>query len=106
MGTIDTPAFVDYILKYTKKEQLILYGHSLGGAVLVVFLSERPEYNDKVSSIHLLAPGIKAKFFENSLAPYSHQLAVIVIAFRHCILHFMGKIFHFFIPKEHENRFL
>lgn len=55
------PAFIDYIFKYTKKEKIVLYGHSQGSTTALAMLAERPEYNNKISSIHLLAPTVVAK---------------------------------------------
>lgn len=56
IGTIDIAAMIDYILDETQYEQLHYAGHSQGTTVYLVLLSERPEYNAKIKSGHLLAP--------------------------------------------------
>lgn len=50
MGVYDLPALIDFILARTGQEQLIYAGHSQGGTSLFVLLSERREYNKKISS--------------------------------------------------------
>lgn len=65
IGAIDTPTMIDYTLKQTKQEKLICFGHSQGATVIFVLLSERPEYNDKISSIHMLASSVISR--ESSL---------------------------------------
>ncbi|KAH8350660.1 hypothetical protein KR067_011801 [Drosophila pandora] len=62
IGTIDIPAMIDYIIDETGHSQVHYAGHSQGTTVYLVMLSERPEYNEKVKSGHLLAP---CAFFEH-----------------------------------------
>ncbi|XP_068148595.1 lipase 3 [Drosophila tropicalis] len=62
IGTIDLPAMIDYILDLTGYKQLHYAGHSQGTTVYLVMLTERPEYNAKIKSGHLLAP---CAFFEH-----------------------------------------
>ena len=56
MGVGDLPAIVDYVLNYTQQSSLHYMAHSQGSTTLFVMLSEKPEYNDKIASGHLLAP--------------------------------------------------
>lgn len=49
---------IDHILKVTKQEQLIYCGHSQGGTIITILLSEHPEYNKKISSVHLIAGAV------------------------------------------------
>ncbi|XP_030378991.1 lipase 3-like [Scaptodrosophila lebanonensis] len=63
IGTIDIPAMIDYILEETGQSQVHYAGHSQGTTVYLVMLSERPEYNAKIKSGHLLAP---CAFFEHA----------------------------------------
>lgn len=49
---------IDYILAYDKQKKLIYAGHSQGGSMIMVLLCERPEYNKKVSSVHLIAGAV------------------------------------------------
>lgn len=58
MGMFDLPAIVDFILNYTKQEQLHYVGHSQGGTIVTILLSERPEYNDKIASVHMIAGAV------------------------------------------------
>ncbi|KAH8339109.1 hypothetical protein KR074_004414 [Drosophila pseudoananassae] len=62
IGTIDIPAMIDYIIDVTGFSQVHYAGHSQGTTVYLVLLSERPEYNEKIKSGHLLAP---CAFFEH-----------------------------------------
>ncbi|CAG4983869.1 unnamed protein product [Colias eurytheme] len=55
IGMIDLPAMIDYILEKTGEKQVHYVGHSQGGTVFLILNSMRPEYNDKISSAHLLA---------------------------------------------------
>ncbi|KAH8242514.1 hypothetical protein KR032_010332 [Drosophila birchii] len=62
IGTIDIPTMIDYILGETGYSKLHYGGHSQGTTVYLVMLSERPAYNEKIRSGHLLAP---CAFFEH-----------------------------------------
>lgn len=56
IGKYDLPAAFDFILKTTNRTTLHYVGHSQGTAVFLIFLSERPEYNQFILTAHLLAP--------------------------------------------------
>lgn len=56
MGVYDQPAIVDYILAKTNASKLYYIGYSQGTTSLLVMLSERPEYNDKIYAASLMAP--------------------------------------------------
>lgn len=56
IGKYDLPASFDYVLKAANRTSLHYVGHSQGTAVFLIFLSERPEYNKRILSAHLLAP--------------------------------------------------
>ncbi|KAL5276778.1 LIPA.2 family protein [Megaselia abdita] len=58
MAVFDIPSTIDYILKKTGQKSLHYVGHSLGSLVFFVFLSEKPEYNIKLKTGHLLSAGI------------------------------------------------
>ncbi|XP_017023200.1 lipase 3 [Drosophila kikkawai] len=62
IGTIDIATMIDYILDVTQFASLQYAGHSQGTTVYLVLLTERPEYNKKIKSGHLLAP---CAFFEH-----------------------------------------
>ena len=55
IGFYDLPAMLDYVLNCTKTEKLFYVGHSQGTTSLLVLLSSRPEYNDKIIQGHLMA---------------------------------------------------
>lgn len=55
MAVYDLSAIIDYILTKTKQDKIIYVGHSQGSTILLALLSERPEYNQKISSAHLMA---------------------------------------------------
>lgn len=56
MGVYDHPAVIDYILKKTSFPKLYYIGYSQGTTSLMVLLSEKPEYNDKIYVASLMAP--------------------------------------------------
>lgn len=51
----------------------------LGGSVLAVLLSERPEYNEKISSAHLMASAIFLKYHNQILNPFLKRLNEIKV---------------------------
>ncbi|KAK9878702.1 hypothetical protein WA026_023401 [Henosepilachna vigintioctopunctata] len=71
IGTYDTPAFIDHILQVTGFEKLHFVGHSQGATTFAVFLSERPQYNDKIALSCLLGAPI---IFQNNT---SHRVTII-----------------------------
>lgn len=80
IGYYDLPAAIDFILAKTEHEKLICAGHSQGGSVLTVLLSDRPEYNEKVSSVHLMAPAIFLKYYNFLLHPAVSNLYEIKVS--------------------------
>ncbi|XP_034482043.1 lipase 3 [Drosophila innubila] len=75
IGTIDLAAMIDYILSETGYSQLHYAGHSQGTTCYMVLLSERPEYNDKIKSAHMLAP---CAFFEHGRSAVFRWLSPLV----------------------------
>lgn len=57
IGIYDQPATIDYVLQQTSSTKLHYLGHSQGGTSIIVLLSERPEYNEKIHIASLLAVG-------------------------------------------------
>jgi lysosomal acid lipase/cholesteryl ester hydrolase len=58
IGLFDVRAMIDNILKITKSKKLIYIGHSQGGVSALVLLSLYPEYNQKISQLHLISPAV------------------------------------------------
>lgn len=56
MGVYDQPAIIDYVLAKTNTSKVHYIGYSQGTTSLLVMLSERPEYNDKICAASLMAP--------------------------------------------------
>lgn len=56
MGIYDQPAVIDYILQQTETPKLYYVGFSQGTTSIIVLLSEKPEYNDKIHVAAMLAP--------------------------------------------------
>lgn len=71
---------IDFILETTGHKQLIYIGHSQGGTVLMVLLSERPEYNDKILSAHIMNAAVVMKYSNpllNYITPHIDEIQVI-----------------------------
>ncbi|CAL8134298.1 unnamed protein product [Orchesella dallaii] len=58
MGTLDVPAWIDYILNVTGHSDLHYVGHSMGSTAFFIGMSERPEYNEKIDKMFALAPAL------------------------------------------------
>lgn len=56
IGMFDLPAMINYILSSTQKPSLFYFGFNQGTSALLVLLSSKPEFNEKVLQAHLLAP--------------------------------------------------
>lgn len=74
IGIYDVPATIDYILNVTNQQKIAYAGVSQGGAVILVTLSELPEYNDKISIAQLMAPAVLFKYFH---APFPKSVDLI-----------------------------
>lgn len=80
MGTYDLPAMIDYILDTTTQKGLNVIGHSQGGANILVMLSEKPEYNEKVKLSILFAPAALLSRAKNpSLAYFASKITAIKV---------------------------
>ncbi|BFF97705.1 lipase 3 [Drosophila madeirensis] len=75
IGTIDVAAMIDYIIEETDFPKVHYGGHSQGTTVYMVLLSERPEYNDKIATGHMLAP---CAFFEHGTSFVFNALGPLV----------------------------
>nr|AGI17575.1 lipase-like protein [Pyrrhocoris apterus] len=61
MGHHDLSAMIDKALTVSGQEKLEYVGHSLGTHTLLVLLSTRPEYNQKISQGITLAPAVYSR---------------------------------------------
>ncbi|EDV92948.1 lipase 3 [Drosophila grimshawi] len=75
IGMYDVPAMIDYALEMTGEKQVQYVGHSQGTTVYLVMMSEKPSYNDKIKSAHLLGP---AAYMENMKSPMTRAFAPIM----------------------------
>ncbi|XP_059055069.1 lipase 3-like [Achroia grisella] len=65
IGMYDVAQMIDYVLEYTDEEKLHYVGHSQGGTVFLVMASMLPEYNQKFTSVQLLAGVGYQDYFPN-----------------------------------------
>lgn len=56
IGVIDLPTIIDYVLQQTQQSALHYVGHSQGTTTMFILLSMRPKYNNKLKSLHMMAP--------------------------------------------------
>nr|XP_022910198.1 lipase 3-like [Onthophagus taurus] len=61
VGFYDYPLCIDYIINVTHQPKIFFIGYSQGSTSFGVFLSERPEYNDKIRLAILLASTMYTK---------------------------------------------
>lgn len=85
-GTIDLPNAIDYILDQTGSKNLQYVGHSQGCSVLLILLSIKPEYNEKIASAYFLAPSAFihqtseiSKIIFTEIAPVATSLGIFKI---------------------------
>ena len=75
MGTYDIPAEIDYILNSTGHNKLYYIGHSMGTTMFFVGMSQRPEYNHKISAMLAFAP---VAAFTRTKNPVIHFLQAVM----------------------------
>ncbi|TMW47666.1 hypothetical protein DOY81_007256 [Sarcophaga bullata] len=67
IGVYDLPAMLDYVLLNTGFKKLGYFGHSQGTTSFFVLCSMRPEYNEKITMMHALAPVAYMKHVKSPL---------------------------------------
>lgn len=72
IGYYDLPCMLDHVLQETKMRQVFFVAHSQGATSLLVLLSTRPEYNEKIIQGHLMAPAV---FLGHTPHPFLRPLA-------------------------------
>lgn len=89
IGMNDLATAIDYVLETTGQKKLHYVGHSQGGTVFLVLASMKPEYNEKFTSVHLLAGVGYQRFFPNiPLAAAAAITDVIYVSIHKAILKF------------------
>lgn len=77
MGYYDMPAVIDYILKKTLQKKIHYVCHSQGCAVLMVLLSTKSKYNQKIGSTFFIAPAVYLTHLEGLarlFTPYKNEI--------------------------------
>lgn len=77
LGVYDLPAVIDFILKITEYSKLDVVGYSLGATVSFACLSDKPEYNDKINKLALIAPA--TNFATSPVAAVVKQFSEILL---------------------------
>ncbi|XP_050521663.1 gastric triacylglycerol lipase-like [Daktulosphaira vitifoliae] len=63
LAIYDLTASIDYVLNITGYEKLDLTGFSLGNTIILIALSELPEYQNKVNKIVMIVPTTRMKTY-------------------------------------------
>ncbi|KAJ6646747.1 Lipase 3 [Pseudolycoriella hygida] len=72
IGMVDIPDMIDYISSRTGQQRMHYVGHSQGTTTFFVMCAERPAYNDRIISAHMLAP---IAFMGNLRSPFVRSAA-------------------------------
>lgn len=79
IGLLDYPATFEYIRQMTGQSKLYVVAHSQGTSALMALLSEKPEFNDQIHAVSLMAPVsylTHAEFFYRMLSNLERPLQV------------------------------
>lgn len=79
IGLLDYPATFEYIRQMTGQSKLYVVAHSQGTSALMALLSEKPEFNDQINAVSLMAPVsylTHAEFFYRMLSKFERPLQV------------------------------
>ncbi|XP_030036032.2 lipase 3 [Manduca sexta] len=68
----DLPAMIDHALQTSGQEKLHYIGHAQGTTTFFALASEKPEYNDKIITMHALAP---MAYMTNTRSPLVRMIA-------------------------------
>ncbi|KAH8030400.1 hypothetical protein HPB51_006832 [Rhipicephalus microplus] len=84
IGRLDVPAGVDHVLNATGADRLTLVSLSQGVATILVLLSTRPEYNDKINLVVAYGPVANVSHFGSPLSlliPFTPLIATLAYPF-------------------------
>lgn len=59
MGIYDLPAAIDLVISVTGHLKVDIAGVSLGGTIPLITLAEKPQYNEKIRNLVLMAPATR-----------------------------------------------
>lgn len=59
MGIYDLPAAIDLVISVTGHSRVDVGGVSLGGTIPLIMLAEKPQYNEKIRNLVLMAPATR-----------------------------------------------
>lgn len=76
MGIYDLSAIIDSVLNITKSEKLFFTGLSQGVTAVMVLLSMRPEYNQKILQLHLMGPVV---FIGNPPNSFALKIGLLLV---------------------------
>lgn len=66
IGYFDLPAMIDFAVKKSGSKDLFYAGHSQGCTTILALLASRPEFNNLIAQMHLMAPSV---FMKHSTSP-------------------------------------
>lgn len=58
IGLNDLPAMIEFTIDKTGSTKVSYVGHSQGGTTVLALLASKPEYNELLSQMHLMAPAV------------------------------------------------
>ncbi|KAJ0173918.1 hypothetical protein K1T71_010064 [Dendrolimus kikuchii] len=79
----DLPAMIDHALETTHQEKLHYVGHGQGVTVLLALAATEPEYNEKIATLHALAPMAYMSNVRSPLLKISAPTSHLHEQFRH-----------------------
>lgn len=71
---------IDYIIEYTQVPKIQIIGYSQGTTAMFAMVSEKPSYNDKILSMHALAPvAFESEMTSPVILTYKPYLNLIIV---------------------------
>lgn len=78
MGVKDVPPCIDYIINKTGQKKINIVAHSQGVTLFMSFLSELPEYNEKIIVMNAMAPTMSLKYNKNTILKLSAKFTQLI----------------------------